>query len=61
VAASQVLQHIPGRKSSEAPGNGHCGPVLCVAAHEQQPVLASAGHEPDNTVKIWTRDDAMEQ
>lgn len=56
-----MLQHIPGRKSSEAPGDGHCGPVLCVAAHEQQPVLASAGHEPDNTVKIWTRDDAMEQ
>jgi hypothetical protein len=51
--ALQLVQQLPGRSSSEQPGDGHCAAVLCVAAHPSRPVLASAGHDPDCTVKIW--------
>ena len=57
----QVLQRVPGRSSKEEAGPGHCGPVLCVTAHATQPVLASAGHEPDCSVKIWSVTESMEQ
>jgi hypothetical protein len=50
----QVVQQLPGRDSSEQPGDGHCAAVLCVAAHPSKPMLASAGHEPDCSVKIWS-------
>jgi hypothetical protein len=50
---AQVVQKIPGRASPDAEGPGHCDAVLCVDAHSQHDMLASAGHKADRTVKIW--------
>lgn len=52
--SKQVLQHIPPSKGGDTPGPGHSGAVLCVAAHPTRPLLASAGRDPDNTVKLWS-------
>jgi WD40 repeat protein len=54
----QVLQHIPPSGGGDKPGSGHSAAVLCVSAHPTQPLLASAGHDPDNTVKIWSAEDS---
>lgn len=54
VNSRDVVQRIPGRAGAEAPGDGHCAPVLCVAAHPSAPMLASAAHEPDCSVKLWS-------
>uniref|UniRef100_A0A383VEF5 WDR5-like beta-propeller domain-containing protein n=1 Tax=Tetradesmus obliquus TaxID=3088 RepID=A0A383VEF5_TETOB len=53
VNSRKLVQQLPGRSSSEEPGDGHCAAVLCIAAHPSRPVVASAGHDPDCTVKIW--------
>eukprot|EP00879_Flechtneria_rotunda_P026913 GHRR01028758.1.p1 GENE.GHRR01028758.1~~GHRR01028758.1.p1 ORF type:complete len:217 (+),score=70.32 GHRR01028758.1:881-1531(+) len=54
VNSKQVVNQIPGRASSDEAGDGHCAPVLCMSTHQLQPLLASAGHDGDCTVKIWS-------
>jgi hypothetical protein len=59
---AQVLQHIPPRKAPTDAGAGHCGAVLCVAAAVRggEQLMASAAHEPDCAVKIWSSADEMQ-
>ena len=37
----------------------HADAVLAVAVHPSKPLLASAAHERDKTVKIWLRSEAQ--
>lgn len=49
----QVLQRIEPGSEQQGSGGGHCDAVLGVDAHPCEPLLASAGHAKDRTVKLW--------
>ncbi|KXZ50190.1 hypothetical protein GPECTOR_17g827 [Gonium pectorale] len=39
--------------AGSAGGTGHTAPVLAVNVHPSQPIIATGGHSPDNTVRVW--------
>ena len=47
-------QKVPGRKSAESEGDGHCDAILYVHSHPKQPTVATGGGKKDCTIKIWT-------
>lgn len=52
-AGETCVQCIPGRKTPENEGNGHCDVVLCVDTHPLMSTFASGGKEKDRSIKIW--------
>lgn len=53
VNAAQVAQRLPGRASADDAGDGHCDAVLCTAASDKRPLIATGAHEKDCSIKLW--------
>lgn len=49
----QQVQKLKGRQSAEEEGEGHCAPVICIAASTQHSLVASCALEPDSTIRLW--------
>lgn len=49
----QIVQKIPGRKTADEAGEGHCDKVIAVSCHPDMKLLASGSLNSDTSVKIW--------